>query len=523
MAGLDAAHDSDPVAGPPPRGGSAAVQVALRDVAKHFGGVTALAGISLQVRAGTVHALVGENGAGKSTLGKIVAGALTADAGTVLVDGAEVSFRSPREALLHGIATIAQELLVVPRLSVAENVFLGVEPKRSGWVRRRDLRRRYQALAAQAGFGLPADRAAGSLRTAEQQQVEIMRALARDARLIVMDEPSAALSGPDTARLHHVIRSLAASGRTVLLVTHFLREVLDLADAVTILRDGRLIRTGPASAETEDSLIQGMLGRPLGAAFPPKRASSPGAPVALEVTGLTAAGVQGASLNVREGEILGLAGLVGAGRSELARAVFGLDRRAAGSVVLSGGELRSRGAHDSLARGLAMIPESRKEQGLLPGRSVVENVSLTSLRDHSHAGVVRRRAERAAAAAMMERVQLRGAGLQSPVASLSGGNQQKVLFARMLMHRPRVLIADEPTRGVDVGAKRAIYDLLVSLAAEGMAVLLISSELEEILGLAHRVLVMRRGRVVAELEGERMTESAILAAAFSEVSGAVAA
>ncbi|MGH2872727.1 MAG: sugar ABC transporter ATP-binding protein, partial [Solirubrobacteraceae bacterium] len=459
-----------------------------------------------------------------STLGKIVAGALAPDAGTVLVDGAEVSFHSPREALVSGVAAIAQELLVVPRLSVAENVYLGVEPRHGAWVRRRALRRRYERLAAEAGFGLAADRAAGTMRIAEQQQVEIMRALARDARLIVMDEPSAALSGPDTDRLHEVIRTLAASGRTVLLVSHFLREVLELADTVTVLRDGRLIRTAPAADETEDSLIRAMLGRPLGAAFPPKVPSGSSAPVALQVSGLSAPGVSEASLRLRQGEILGIAGLIGAGRSELARAVFGADRRQAGTVTLTGGELRPRGPHGSLARGLAMIPESRKDQGLLLGRSVTENVSLANLGEFSRGGVVNRRAERAAAQQIMQRVQLRGATLSAPVATLSGGNQQKVLFARMLLRGPRVLIADEPTRGVDVGAKRAIYDLLVSLAAEGRGVLLISSELEEILGLAHRVLVMRRGRIVRELEGEQITEPAILEAAFSgEAAGTVAA
>jgi ribose transport system ATP-binding protein len=494
-----------------------AVHVELAEVSKHFGGVTALDSISMEIEAGSIHALVGENGAGKSTLGKLVAGALAPDTGRLAIDGQSVSLRSPREALEHGIAAIAQELLVVPRLTVAENVFLGVEPRRAGVVNRRALRRRFDALAAQAGFELAADEQAGAMRTAEQQQVEILRALARDAKLIVMDEPSAALGGPDITRLHQIIRALAKAGKTVLLVSHFLREVLALADTVTVLRDGRLIRTAPASTETEDSLIQAMLGRPLGAAFPAK-APAPGAdrPHALTVRELTGPGVERASLDVREGEIVGLAGLVGAGRSELARAVFGAARRSGGAVAIGAGVLQPRGPLTSLRRGLAMIPESRKDQGLLFGRSVIENVSLSSLGEFSRAGIVDRRAERAASGQILERLLLRSAGLDAPVGSLSGGNQQKVLFARMLMCKPRVLIADEPTRGVDVGAKRAIYDLLVGLAGEGMGVLLISSEIEEILGLAHRVLVMRRGRIVAELANGEMSESAILAAAFSD-------
>jgi simple sugar transport system ATP-binding protein/ribose transport system ATP-binding protein len=489
--------------------------IELRGVSKQFGGVRALDDVSLTIAPGAIHALVGENGAGKSTLAKIVAGVLVADDGDLLVQGEPASFRSPREGLEAGIAMIAQELTVVPQLSVAENVFLGAEPRQAGWVRRRALRKRYDELAERAGFELPAERPAGRLRTAEQQQVEILRALSRDAELIVMDEPSAALSGPDTDSLHDIIRSLSSSGKTILLVSHILREVLELADTVTILRDGQLVRTSAAAEETEDSLIQGMLGRPLGAAFPDKPPAPAGKPVALSVDGVHAPGVSGVSFELREGEILGVAGLVGAGRTELARAIFGADRRSAGGVTLTGGQALVGGPSVSLRRGVAMVPESRKEQGLLFGRSVRENVSLSSLGSVSRGGIVNRRAERAAAGRILEGWGLK-AGVDAPVASLSGGNQQKVLFARMLMCSPKVLLADEPTRGVDVGAKRAIYDLLVSLAAEGLGVLLISSEIEEILGLSHRVLVMRRGRLVEELEGEAMTESRILAAAFAE-------
>ncbi|HEY7630927.1 MAG TPA: sugar ABC transporter ATP-binding protein [Thermoleophilaceae bacterium] len=489
--------------------------IELRQISKQFGGVRALDDVSLTIAPGSIHALVGENGAGKSTLAKIVAGVLASDGGELFVRGEPASFRSPREGLEAGIAMIAQELTVVPRLTVAENVFLGAEPRQTGWVRRRALRKQYDELAERAGFELPAERPAGRLRTAEQQQVEILRALSRDAELIVMDEPSAALSGPDTERLHEIIRSLAGSGKTILLVSHFLREVLELADTVTILRDGQLVRSSPAAEETEDSLIQGMLGRPLGAAFPDKPPAPADKPVALAVDDLHAPGVAGVSFELHEGEILGVAGLVGAGRTELARAIFGADRRSAGGVKLTDGQALIGGPSVSLRRGVAMLPESRKEQGLLFGRSVCENVSLSSLAGVSRGGWVNRRAERAAAARILEGWGLK-AGVDAPVASLSGGNQQKVLFARMLMCSPKVLLADEPTRGVDVGAKRAIYELLVSLAGQGMGVLLISSEIEELLGLAHRVLVMRRGRVVEELEGEAMTESRILAAAFAE-------
>jgi simple sugar transport system ATP-binding protein/ribose transport system ATP-binding protein len=495
---------------------AATAHVELADASKQFGGVRALDSVSLTVGAGSIHALVGENGAGKSTLGKIIAGVIAPDAGRMLLRGAPVAFGSPREALDHGIAMIAQELALVPHLSVAENVFLGAEPRRATFVQRRVLRQRYVELAERAGFQIDPDARAGQLRTAEQQQVEILRALSRDAELIVMDEPTAALSGPEAERLREIVRSLAADGKTILLVSHFLREVLDLADTVTVLRDGRLMRTAAATEETEESLIQAMLGRSLTAAFPSKRPPPAGAPVALSVRHLRSASVDDVSLEVRAGEIVGLAGLVGAGRTELARAIFGADPIDGGEVELAGGRSPGRGPRRRLRAGLAMIPESRKDEGLLFQRSITENTSLSSIAEHSRHGVVRRRSERRAAAQILDRWDVTAPTYSARVGSLSGGNQQKVLFARVLMCGPRVLIADEPTRGVDVGAKRAIYDVLASLAEDGLAVLLISSEIEEVIGLAHRVLVMRRGSVAAELEGDAITEAAVLAAAFAE-------
>ena len=353
----------------------------------------------------------------------------------------------------------------------------------------------------------------GHLSLAQQQQVEILRALAREADLIVLDEPSASLSATETARLHEVVRGLRERGRTVILVSHFLTEVLELSDTVTVLRDGRVVRTTATSEETENSLVTGMLGRPVGRAYPDKRLPPPDAPVALAVEGLTAPGVRDATLTLRAGEIVGLAGLVGAGRSELARAIYGAtDGR---WPVVS----RSRARHlagrpgASIDAGVAMIPESRKDDGLILRRPIRENVSLTSLRRFQRFGFVHRGAERAAVRDALERVT--GSSLiEAPAGSLSGGNQQKLLFARALLIRPGVLIADEPTRGIDVGAKRDIYDVMVRLAADGMAILLISNEVEEILGLAHRVVVMRAGRLVAELAGPDMTEEAIVSAAF---------
>ncbi len=488
--------------------------VELADISKSFGGVRALDEISLTIGRGSIHALVGENGAGKSTLGKILAGVIAPDRGQLLIGGEPVTFRSPREAIIRGIVLIAQELSIAPALSVAENVFLGTEPRRAGFVARRALRRRYDELAAAAGFELSGDLPGRGLRTADQQKVEILRALCRDARLIVMDEPTAALSRPDAERLHQVIRRLAAGGTTVVLVSHFLREVAELADQVTILRDGRLVRTAPAADETEETMLSSMLGRSLGTTFPARRPVPAEAPVVLSARGLRAPGVHDVSLDVRAGEIVGLAGLVGSGRTELARALCRAQRVSAGTVTAAGQPLTGQGPRAALRAGLAMIPESRKEQGLMLGRPITENVSLASLARLSDLGLVRRRAERQAVTSALGQVGVQVPAQAAPVSTLSGGNQQKAMFARILLRGPRILVADEPTRGVDVGAKRAIYELLTSLAAEGLGVLLISSDAEEILGLAHRVLVMRAGRIAAEFRGEDMTEAAILAAAF---------
>jgi ABC-type sugar transport system ATPase subunit len=502
-----------------PDGGEIA-HIELHEVTKHFGRVRALEAVSLSLRRGSIHALIGENGAGKSTLGKIVAGAYLADGGRMLLDGAPVSFRSPREALEHGVATIAQEPSIVAHLTVAENVLLGAEPSRMRFIRRRSLNQAYEQVAASAGFDLAGGMSAGRLRVAEQQQVEILRALCRDAQLIIMDEPSASLSRPDSDKLHRVIRALASGGKTILLISHFLREVLELADTISVLRDGRIVARTDAASATEQTLVEAMLGRPLTAAFPPKRIASQERRVLLGVRGLKAPGVLDASLEVAAGEIVGLAGLVGAGRTELARAIFGSVRSSSGEVTLAGRRI-GRSPRDSLRAGVAMIPESRKDDGLILTRSVAENVSLTTLGQLSRFGFVRRGAERSAADAVLARCDVRGAGSAAPRRSLSGGNQQKLLFARIFLCGPQVVIADEPTRGVDIGAKRAIYDLLASMADDGLGILLISSELEEIIGLAHRVLVMRRGQIVSELRGEAITERAILTAAFAEPASTV--
>jgi len=463
-----------------------------------------------------VHGLVGENGAGKSTLSKIVSGVHAPDEGDVLVDGKRVRFHSPRDALAVGIATIAQEIALVPRATVEENVLLGIEPRRAGLLRRRAMRRRFDELNERLDMWLPPNARAGELRTAEQQKVEIMRAIARDARLIVMDEPTAALTRAESRRLLEIIRQLAAAGTSVLLISHYLDEVLAVCDTVTVMRNGRIVRTAPAANETEQSLVNAMVGRDVSLEYPPKTPPPPDAPTVLEVRGLSRRGaIEDVSLSIRAGEIVGLAGLVGSGRTEVARAIFGADPVEGGEILLDGKPVRVRGPRGASRLGIALLPESRKEQGLVMMRSVRENVTLSTLPEFAAAGLVSRRRERARTQELGRDLAIRASSVDAPVSTLSGGNQQKVLFAKWLVRPPRVLIADEPTRGVDVGAKRQIHELIRELAARGMAVLLISSELEEVLGLSHRVLVMRRGRIAASYSSEEATMERVMAAAFA--------
>jgi ABC-type sugar transport system ATPase subunit len=490
--------------------------VEARGVCKNFGGVRAVADASIRIGGASIHGVVGENGAGKSTLGKMIAGVHMPDSGELLVDGRTVNYHSPHDALKDGLTMIAQELALVPKRTVIENVFLGVETSTLGVVNRGSLRARFDELNDQTGFGLPGDALVGSLRVADQQKVEIMRAIARDARLIVMDEPTAALTVDEAEKLFEIVRRLREEGTAIVYVSHFLQEVLDLVDCVTVMKDGRIVRTAAAASETAETLVSAMLGRSLDVTFPDKAFPPEDAPVALEVADLTRTGVvEDISLTVRAGEIVGMAGLIGSGRSEVARAIFGADPIDRGTIKLNGRDAKIRSPRQAKKLGIALLPESRKDQGLIMRRPISENVTLPHLPDVSVGQVVAPRREEGASREQLKTVDARYDSLSAPVTTLSGGNQQKVLFAKWLFRRPAVLIADEPTRGVDVGAKKSIYDLITSLAAEGMAVLLISSELEEVLGLAHRVLVMRGGRIVAEFDGRSVTEDAVMRAAFA--------
>ncbi len=477
--------------------------IRLVGIGKRYAGTKALDDVSVEIGAGTVHALVGANGAGKSTLGKIVSGSVRPDEGQMEVDGRPVKYATPSDARADGIAVIAQELALVPQLTVMENVFLGVEPRRRGFVARRRMKQQYAELVSRWGFRLDRDALVGALRTADQQKIEILRAVATNARVIVMDEPTSSLTQVETLTLHGMIRALRESGTTIVYVSHFLDEVLELSDTVTVLRSGRLVRTARAADETESSLVTAMFGAAVEAEHFDKPEHA-GARVVFEVDGLRRDGIlEDISFAIREGEIVGLAGLVGSGRSELARAIAGADPIDGGAIRVDGAERRIRSPGDAIAAGIAFVPESRKKDGLFMELSLAANTTFAHMSAvSSRLGFVRPMLERTKSRALLQSLSVEPPQPSARAGSLSGGNQQKVLFARWLFKRPRVLVLDEPTRGVDVGARAAIHRLINDLAAQGTAILMISSELEEVLGLAHRVLVIRRGRITREFPAD---------------------
>jgi rhamnose transport system ATP-binding protein len=487
--------------------------LALEGVSKSFGAVRALRGVSLQLFAGEAHALAGENGAGKSTLIKALAGVHRPDEGTVLLDGEPVVFHGPADARDAGVAVIYQEPTLFPDLSVAENIFMGRQPRRSlGRVDHRAVRGATADLFRRLGVDLDPDQPARGLSIADQQLVEIAKALSFDARVLIMDEPTAALTGSEVARLFGVVRTLREEGAAILFISHRLEEVFALCQRVTTLRDGAWIASEPVEDLSEDDLIRRMVGRDLDELYPKTPAEV--GEVALSVRRLTREGVfTDVSFEVRSGEIVGLAGLVGAGRSEVARAVFGVDRWDGGEVEVAGKPLKPGAPSLAMAAGLALVPEDRRAQGLVMGMSIERNIGLTGLRATSRAGVMNRGSERSRAVDWAVRLQVKYARLADVVGTLSGGNQQKVVLAKWLATTPTVLIVDEPTRGIDVGTKAEVHRLLSQLAGQGVAVLMISSDLPEILGMADRVLVMHEGRIAAEIPRAEATEQSVVAAA----------
>jgi len=481
----------------------------VEGLTRDFPAVRALDGVSLAFRRGEVHGIVGENGAGKSTLMNVLSGVHAPTAGRVLIRGEPVTLRGPAHALGLGIAMVHQELNLVDELSAADNIFLGREQTRFGLVRGRRAAAEARELLARVGCDTDPRTPVRRLSVARQQLVEIAKALSLSASVLLLDEPTASLSRREAERLFALIERLKGEGVTILYVSHLLPEVLRICDRVTVMRDGRVVRTlarddlgeGPAAEAKLGSL---MVGRPLADHFPPR--GEPGKDVLLRVRGLASAGfVRDVSFDVCAGELLGFAGLVGAGRTEMAEAIAGLRPREAGEVTVCGRTVRPARPREAVQRGLAYLTEDRRGRGLLLDRSVTENMTLASLRRFSR-GLLRLGAERDAVRQQVRRLSIRLARPGQPVTTLSGGNQQKVSLARWLLARPRVLLLDEPTRGVDIGAKEEIYRLIARLAADGMACVFIGSELNELLGMCHRIAVMRGGRVAAVLEGDGMTE-----------------
>ena len=467
----------------------------------------------IQLFSGEVHGLVGENGAGKSTLVKILAGVYRPEAGRLVLDGEEAIFDNAKQSQAAGIAIIFQEPTLFPDLSVAENIFIGVQPlKRFRRIDGRRMRREAAAIFDQLDVRVDPDRPARGLSIADQQLVEIAKALTTNARVIVMDEPTAALTSSEVERLFRIVETLRARGNAILFVSHRLEEIFAVCQRVTVMRDGRHVLTKPIDELSVQSVIRAMVGREMDALFP-KVPSEPGEAV-LKVARLTREGVfADVSFEVRRGEIVALAGLVGAGRTEVARAIFGIDRWDAGSVEVEGKPLRPGSPTTAMAAGVALVPEDRRQQGLVMDFSIERNIALASLDEVQQGGLIPRGAERRFARDWAIRLQLKYGRLTNPVWTLSGGNQQKTVLAKWLARKPRLIIVDEPTRGIDVGTKAEVHRLLSELAAQGVAVLMISSELPEVLGMADRIVVLFEGRVMREFARADATEDAIMHAA----------
>jgi rhamnose transport system ATP-binding protein len=497
--------------------GPAAPLLEVRDIEKTFPGVRALSGGSFEVRAGEVHALLGENGAGKSTLIKIISGVYEPDGGSILIGGRETRFSSPEDAKRAGVATIYQELLLFPELTVAENIFLGHAPRAGmGRIDWRAMRARAEALLASLEIDdLAANQVVGALSVGNRQRVEILRALSHDARILIMDEPTAALTESDVTRLFDIVRRLRARGVGIVYISHRLDEIFAIGDRVTVLRDGAYVGARNVADTNASELVQMMVGRRIDNLFP-KTTVPIGAPV-LEARDIVRHPMtKSVSLTVRAGEIVGLAGLVGSGRSELAQTLFGITPAESGEIRLMGEGVTIRSAEGARSKGIAYVPEDRGVQGLVRPMSVLHNFSLAALGALSRAGFIDRGAERRMAEEGVQRFRVKTSSVEEIAGRLSGGNQQKIVLGKWLANNPKLLILDEPTRGIDVGAKAEIHRLMSELAGAGVAILMISSELPEVLGMSDRVLVMREGRFVAEFDRAHATSETVGAAMMGE-------
>jgi rhamnose transport system ATP-binding protein len=487
--------------------------IQLRDVSKSFGGVRALKNVQIEVFPGEVHALLGENGAGKSTLIKTMTGIHQPDSGDIFLRGELARFNGPRDAQQMGIGAIYQEPSLFPDLDIAENILAGRQPMRGGRINWRQMYRETRELLGQLGVGLDPRTKARNLSVAQQQTVEIARALSLNAELLIMDEPTSSLTMTEVEELFRIIRQLRQAGTAVIFISHRLEELFAVADRVTILRDGNYVGTRAMAGVTIGELIQMMVGREVNELFP--KQAAPIGKTMLEVKGLTAVGkFENVSFALRAGEILGVAGLIGAGRTDVARALFGVQPVSAGVITIDGQDVAIRNPQQAMKLGLAFVPEDRQHQGLVLPMSIAANITLPILSRFSGAGGwMRERAARQVAAAAAHKLEVKSASMEQKARELSGGNQQKVVLAKWLETNPRILILDEPTRGIDVGTKAAVHQLMSDLANQGVAILMISSELPEILGMSDRVLVMREGHITGEYTRAEATQEKIMASA----------
>ncbi len=472
----------------------------LVDIEKSFSGVKALKGVSLQVYPGEIHAIAGENGAGKSTLLKILAGALTPDSGKIYFNGEPTSIHSPLDSIRLGIGMIYQEFNLVPELSIMENIFLGRESRYSFFVSQSKMYEQTKKVLNQLGMHLDINRKVSSLRVAESQMVEIAKAISMDARVLVMDEPSAALTAHDLEGLFKMIRFLKDSGKAILYVTHRMGEIFDLCDKVTVLRDGKWIETYPVKEVSEEHLICSMVGRGISDQYPVAVQIIEKQPSILKLENIQTRSLKGISLEMSPGEILGIGGLVGSGRSAIGRVIFGLDKIKAGQFFWKGSEINPHSPQQMVEEGIGMLTEDRKHLGLVMQMDIVQNISLASVNKISKLSWMKLKQERTKAEYYAKTLRIKASDLKAPVTSLSGGNQQKVVLAKWLWRGCSLLIFDEPTRGIDVGAKAEIYQLMRDLASKGVAILMISSDLPELLGMSDRVIVMRGGSIAGEIK-----------------------
>ncbi len=480
----------------------------LKEIRKEYPGVLALDNLSLSFKEGEVHAICGENGAGKSTLIKIITGAIQPTSGTIMYTGRKVEHQNPIASMNEGISCIYQEFNLIPELTVSENVFFGREMKKNGFIDFTSMREKTCSLLQDLGIDINPDDKVKNLTVGFQQIVEIAKALSQNVRVLIMDEPSAPLTNNELVYLFNIVKKLRSQGVTVLYISHRLEEVFELADRVSVIRDGRFIRTMDISKTSRDELIHLMVGRELGNDFP--EGSSATDETVLKIEGLNTAKLSDVSFDVKKGEILGLAGLVGAGRTETARAVFGADPVKSGKITLKGRDVVIKSPRDAIGKGIGLIPEDRKQHGILAMLSIRHNISFSSLESFAGRLLINRKKEIALTSEMKKKLRIKAPTLEVAVSSLSGGNQQKVVLSKALMTDSDILFFDEPTRGIDVGAKQEIYRLMRDLAAEGKSIIMISSEMPELIGMSDRIMILCEGRVVKELQKNEFSQEMIL-------------